>query len=110
MKTGVNLETSLFNTEVDAEVSCSLPEAPSETKKFTFKNKEGEVVADGKKLCEIPEIEKQGDLVMRDKAWKACVKYYRARDKYTTAKANGGVRYQRAMENHKKRCVHKEVS
>lgn len=99
-----------MNSEVDAEVSCSLPEAPSEIKKFTFKNKEGEEIEDGKKLCDIPAIEKQGDLVMRDQAWKACVKYYRARDKYTTAKANGGVKYHRAIEKHKKRCVHKKVS
>lgn len=111
MGTDINLQNSLLNHEVDAEVSCSLPEAPPEIKKYVFKNKEGETVDDGEeKLCEIPSVEKQGDFVMRDKAWEACVKYYRARDKYTTAKANGGVKYQRAVEEHKKRCVHKKVS
>lgn len=104
------MQSSLLNTGVDAEVSCSLPEAPPETKKFAFKNKEGDIVDADKKLCDIPLIEKQGDLVVRDQAWKACVKYYRSRDKYLTAKANGGVKYQRAIEKHKKRCVHKKVS
>lgn len=110
MGTDVNLETSLFNTEVDAEVSCSLPEAPPEIKKLPHKNKEGDELEDGEKVCEIPLVEKTGDIFERDKAWSACLDYYRSRDRYLTAKSIGGVRYQRAVEKHKKRCVHKEVS
>ncbi len=110
MGTDINLSSSLLNAEVDAEVACSFPEAPAETKKFAFKNKEGQEIADGKKLCDIPNVQNTGTFLERDKAWKACVDYYRSRDKYLTAKSDGGVKYQRAVEDHKRRCVHKEVS
>ena len=86
----VDLGEALYNPAVKAEAGCSLPPAQAELKKPP-------------KWCIPKTPTSTGDMGDKYPVLEACARYLHA-------KSRAGVRSHKALETHKKRCIHKKVN